>query len=252
MGTYTYANDFFDYIEIGSRRSARTVTRLLVEQLPIRTVLDVGCGRGVWLDEWRKQGVTNVLGVDGSYVDPNQLEVPPEFFQSANLAENLTLGRKFDLVQSLEVAEHIPEQYADTFVKNLIAHGDMVLFSAAPPGQGGEFHVNEQEYSYWRDRFAQYGYHLFDFIRPQLVAKKEVEPWYRYNTLFFIRSEAIEKLPGYIQGTLVPSHKPVRDYAPLLWRIRRSVLSRLPNSVVSWLAMVKHTIVLILQKFRKH
>jgi SAM-dependent methyltransferase len=250
MGTYKYDDEFFDYIEIGSRRSASVLTRLLLEQLPIQTVLDVGCGRGVWLDEWRKQGI-DVLGVDGSYVESDKLEVPPELFQPANLAEPLDLERKFDLVQSLEVAEHIPEKYADTFVKNLIAHGDVIMFSAAPPGQGGEFHVNEQEYSYWRDRFAQYGYQLYDFIRPQLAKYQEVEPWYRYNTLLFVRANAVQTLPGYIQSALSDPYKPVEDYAPFSWRIRRAILSQLPNSLVSQIAVVKHAIVLAIHRLKR-
>lgn len=250
MGTYTYAGEFFDYIAIGSRRSARIVTQLLLEHLAIQSVLDVGCGRGVWLNEWRQQGVADVLGIDGSYVDSSTLEVPPELFRPANLAEPLRLGRRFDLVQSLEVAEHIPEQDANTFVKNLVAHGDIILFSAAPPGQGGEFHVNEQEYGYWRDQFAQHGFCLVDVVRPLLVNCRDVEPWYRYNTLLFVRSEAVSLLPGYLQTALIAPHQPVKDYAPLSWRLRRAILSRLPNPVVSWIAQVKHTIVLAIHRLK--
>ena len=33
-------------------------------------------------------------------------------------------------------------------------HSDIVLFSAAPPGQGGHGHVNERSYEYWRGEFA--------------------------------------------------------------------------------------------------
>lgn len=254
MGTYNYANEFFDYIEIGSRRSAQIMIRLLLEQLsplPLRSVLDVGCGRGVWLEEWRHQGVTDLLGVDGNYVEPSSLAIPSAYFQPANLAEPLALGRRFDLVQSLEVAEHIPAQFADTFVKNLIAHSDLVLFSAAPPGQGGEFHVNEQDYSYWRDQFAQQGYMLLDFIRPQLASQSAVEPWYRYNTLLFVRSEVVASLPSSLQATLVNPNRPVKDYAPFTWQIRRAILSRLPDVVVSWMAMVKHKLVLALQRLQR-
>ncbi|MDP6884692.1 MAG: hypothetical protein QF830_11185, partial [Rhodospirillales bacterium] len=43
---------------------------------------------------------------------------------------------------SLEVAEHLPPDAAETFVATLVAHGRLVLFSAAPPGQGGLNHVN--------------------------------------------------------------------------------------------------------------
>ena len=49
-------------------------------------------------------------------------------------------------------------EHADTFVQNLVRHASgAILFSAAPPGQGGEFHVNEQPYEYWRGKFQRCG-----------------------------------------------------------------------------------------------
>jgi SAM-dependent methyltransferase len=251
MTTYQYDNEFFDYITLGSRRSARVVVKMLLEQIPVHAVLDVGCGRGAWLAEWRKQGVTDVLGVDGSYVEPATLEIPQTQFQAANLAEPLDLGRKFDLVESLEVAEHIPERSADIFVQNLVAHGDLILFSAAPPGQGGEYHVNEQEYGYWRQKFAQFGYHFFDFVRPQLLNNPEVEPWYRYNTLLFVRDSKIHTLPAAIRTTQVAPERPVKEYGSWIWRLRRSLVSRLPNSVVSAIAIAKHYLVLAVHRLKK-
>ena len=43
------------------------------------------------------------------------------------------------------------------FVDNLVRHGDVILFSAAVPHQGGEHHVNEQPPEYWRELFARPG-----------------------------------------------------------------------------------------------
>lgn len=249
--SYNYDSEFFDYIDMGSRRSAHIVIQFLLNQLPITSVLDVGCGRGIWLDEWQQLGVTDIFGVDGDYVELDKLEVPRECFQASNLADSLTLDRKFDLVQSLEVAEHIPAQYADTFVQNLIGHGDIILFSAAPPGQGGEFHVNEQDYSYWRDKFANYGYQLIDLIRPQLVQQAQVEPWYRYNTLLFVNGNKISTLPRHVQTALWDIHQPVKDWAPLLWQVRRAVLSRLPTFLVDGLVAVKHSLVLTFHRLKQ-
>lgn len=72
-------------------------------------------------------------------------------------------------------------------VVNLIVHAPMVLFSAAPPGQGGEHHVNERTYEFWRGLFARHGYACFDFLRPRLHSASGIEPWYRYNLLLFVR-----------------------------------------------------------------
>jgi hypothetical protein len=63
------------------------------------------------------------------------------------------MGRRFDLVQSLEVGEHLPLSAAETLVDSLTTASDRVLFSAAVKGQGGEFHVNEQPLAFWQELF---------------------------------------------------------------------------------------------------
>lgn len=250
MSGHSYNDKFFDYISIGSQQSAEIVVGLLLKHLSIQTVLDVGCGRGAWLKMWRKKGVANVLGIDGNYVDSSRLDIPGHLFYSADLSKPLSLGKKFDLVQSLEVAEHIAAEASSTFVKNLVSHGDLVLFSAAPPGQGGEFHINEQTYSYWRDKFLECGYLLVDFVRPQLVDNSSVEPWYRYNSLLFVKAEKAPDLPSSLRRCLVESDAPVVDYAPLTWRFRRFILRNLPQFFVSWLAAFKHWAILTIRRFK--
>jgi hypothetical protein len=110
-------------------------------------------------------------------------------------------------VQSLEVAEHVPATAAQTFVDCLVAHAPVVLFSAAVPGQGGDNHVNEQPYEYWRSLFADRGYRMYDFLRPQIVGTKAAH-WYRYNTFLF----ATRSVPAQIESSLVGGT--IRNYAP--------------------------------------
>jgi 2-polyprenyl-3-methyl-5-hydroxy-6-metoxy-1,4-benzoquinol methylase len=117
---------------------------------------------------WLQHGAKDVLGVDGPYVDQSRLHIPTSQFLASDLAYPLKLERQFDLVQSLEVAEHLPEQASEQFVDSLVRHGRLVLFSAATPGQGGENHINEQPWEYWRAKFAARNFELFDFLRPRL------------------------------------------------------------------------------------
>jgi hypothetical protein len=141
-----------------------------------------------------------------------------EYFAAFDLSQPFRLGRRFDLVQSLEVAEHIPPPQAEIFVDNLAAHGDVILFSAAVPGQGGEFHVNEQPYEYWRHKFAARGFLTFDFIRPRIANVRQIEPWYRYNILLFVNEGALSRISSTIAETEVIDGKSIADVAPLLWR----------------------------------
>ena len=63
-------------------------------------------------------------------------------FRAADLSQPIDLGRRFDVVQSLEVAEHLPSSRASEFIGTLTSHDPLVMFSAAVPGQGGEHHIN--------------------------------------------------------------------------------------------------------------
>lgn len=235
--THVYNDDFYRYIERGARSSARIVAGLLVSSLRIESVLDVGCGRGAWLDEWKKSGAHNVVGVDGDYVERDQLHIPESSFVAKNLSEPFDIGRRFDLVQSLEVAEHLEHSVAKNFVYSLTRHGDIVLFSAATPGQGGENHVNEQPLSYWRDIFESYGFRPYDFVRPSVKTNDDVMPWYRYNTLLYVSDAAQAALPEDIQRTAIATGQPISEYGSFGWRLRKAVVSKLPRTAVDAIAV---------------
>jgi SAM-dependent methyltransferase len=238
--SHTYDTHFMDYTAQSSRYSARTIVAKLRAVLPATSVLDVGCARGTWLDEWSKAGAADVFGVDGDYVKPEQLIVPAEKFRAADLSRPIDLGRRFDLVQSLEVAEHVSAASADTFVDNLVNHASgAILFSAAPPGQGGEFHVNEQPYAYWRERFRRHGYEPYDFIRPLIAGDAGVSFWYRYNVVLYLSGARAAALPEAVRATRVDDAAPIADNSPALFKLRKLAVRALPFGVQQMLARLK-------------
>lgn len=244
MSLYEYGSDFFSYQQVGSLASARAVAPIIKRNLKPSSILDVGCGAGAWVLAYTESGVSDVVGVDADYVRPEQLMFDPSRFHAINVAGIFRMGRTFDVVQCLEVAEHLDPAASKTLVDNLVAHARVVVFSAAPPGQGGENHINERPYDYWRDLFQARGYALFDFLRPQLRFRRGVEHWYRYNMLMFARADAAAEFGPGLLATRVDARAPVPDLAPLGWRMRRRALSTLPAGVVTRLASVKHRLVL--------
>ncbi len=237
---HQYSALFYRYQREGSARSAAQVLPLLRQALPFRSVLDVGCGAGAWLSAHQKLGVQDVLGVDGDYVDRSLLMVPAQNFKPQDITQKFDMGRTFDLVQCLEVAEHIEPAASDLLLDNLVRHSQTVLFSAAVPGQGGEDHINEQAYEYWRDRFALRGYRLFDFLRPKMVKKMNIEPWYRFNLLLFVSDSAIPRLDARLSSTRVADQARVTDFSPPSYRLRKVLLRQLPASTVTAMARWKH------------
>ncbi len=237
---FRYSPGFYDYIEQGARRAADRLLPIINSSLAPAGVLDVGCGRGIWLDAWIRLGVPDVLGLDGAYVDPARLAIPAASFRSLDVSEPFELRRRWSLAQCLEVGEHIPPARSAMLVQNLTHHADHILFSAAEPGQGGHNHINEQPLEFWRQLFRQHGYDAYDVVRPVLHDDRMVEPWYRYNTLLYVRDSAAAALPDAATRTRLDPNRPIPRFAPWSWQIRRLLLRPLPVGLVTALGRLKN------------
>lgn len=166
--------------------SAKKVVPYLLGRYSINSVADVGCAYGAWLAEFKKQGVNDILGIDGSWVNTNELLIPRERFQETDLEKNdFRVKKKYDLALSLEVAEHLSEEYSDNLIKQLTLISNRILFSAAIPGQGGQHHLNEQPPSYWKEKFERHGFEQLDILRPLFWEEERVAWWYRQNIFIF-------------------------------------------------------------------
>ena len=171
----------------GTRAAAVAVGNILQGWIDPHSVLDLGCGTGTWLRVLAAGGRRVVFGVEGEAYRPHELEIDPDLVLTADLGQTIDLHRRFDLVVCLEVAEHIDAASADTVVANCVRHADLVLFSAALPGQQGIHHVNEQPPEYWAERFARYGYAVLDVIRSRIWHDPQIPVWYRQNILLYVR-----------------------------------------------------------------
>ncbi|HWA54742.1 MAG TPA: class I SAM-dependent methyltransferase [Solirubrobacterales bacterium] len=199
-----YTDTFFKDMAGQSGSSAAVVVPLLCEMFEPASVIDVGCGTGEWLAEFVRSGVEDVHGLDGPWVDPARLSIEPARFQAADLENPPELGRRYDLVTSFEVAEHLPPQAAEPFVRYLTELGDTVAFSAAIPFQGGTSHLNERWQSYWSDLFEARGFLAFDLVRPQIWLKPEVEFWYRQNLVVYMSAERAAAFPHEPTDVVLP------------------------------------------------
>jgi SAM-dependent methyltransferase/4-amino-4-deoxy-L-arabinose transferase-like glycosyltransferase len=235
----SYDASFFEYVNASASAAAERIVPLLQQQLSPASVLDVGCGQGAWLAVWQRHGVDDVFGVDGSYVDRSKLLFAPGCFYAHDLSQPFDLGRRFSLVECLEVAEHLPPGSAEALVDSLIRHGEVIVFSAAPPGQGGHDHVNERSYGYWRTLFSQRGYLAADYLRPRILDDPTIDRWYRYNTLLYVSRDAMPRLNEAVQASLIPDASGVPDLSPLSYRIRKQLVSRLPVALMTALARMK-------------
>lgn len=240
---HAYDDKFFDWVNLTALRSARIFLPLAQKMAGApKSVADVGCGQGAWLSVWRDLGVSDICGLDGDYVDPARLLIPTQNFAAADLSGAFSLPRRFDLAQSLEVAEHLPPECSGRFVASLCGLSDVVVFSAAQPGQGGEMHVNERRISWWAGQFAQRGYTAFDALRPGLAEAAEVSPWYRFNAILYANPAGQARLPAEALARRCLDLAELDVSGDFAWRMRMAVLRPLPVSVVSFLSRLNYRI----------
>jgi len=193
--TNQYTKEYYLALREGARRSAGVIVPLVMGWINPQSVVDVGCGDGTWLSVFRQHGVQDILGIDREYVTGEILEIPEGEFLPHDLRSPLSMDRQFHLVVSLEVAEHLPGESAETYVDSLTRLGPAVLFSAAVPCQGGTEHVNEQWPDYWVDLFREKGFVALDPVRKRIWQNHDVEYWYSQNILLFVKREYLEERP---------------------------------------------------------
>lgn len=195
MAETSYSGDFYAGMEDANLSSARVIVPLVQTFVQPKSVLDIGCGQGLWLKAFIEAGVDDVLGYDGQYVEREKLQITEDKFIGADLEQPLTIRRTFDLSMSVEVGEHLSDKASRAFVKNLTDAADVVLFSAAIPGQGGVHHINEQWPAYWEERFKERGFVPVDCLRHRIWNDSRVAFFYAQNIMFYVRESALSNYP---------------------------------------------------------
>lgn len=186
-----------------NQSSARIIVPMLFEAIHPQSVIDIGCGIGVWLNEFKKCGAKTIQGVDGKWVldgwekDLLIKKENIEIFDFEDKKGSLKCiqNQKYDMAVCLEMAEHVSKVKADFVIKTLTDAADVIYFSAATPNSGGMHHVNEQWQSYWIQKFAKKGFEVIDYIRPQVWNNNQVCYFYAEESFVFIKREKMHLFP---------------------------------------------------------
>jgi len=169
--------------------------RALAYQLRPRSVLEFGCGLGTTSDFLARfvPGGSRVVCVEpepmlaevfdkrAPPLRPLQLAVDAFSADGAACAAEL-FRPKYDLVLSLEVAEHMPPAHLDKLVASLAAATSKYLvFTAARPGQGGTGHVegSMHDKDWWQRKFEAQG--LVNLPELQIRLKRAARPERAYD-----------------------------------------------------------------------
>lgn len=220
MRTGQYGDWFYRAVASDSTKHVEPIVQAILEQIQPRSVVDVGCGVGHFLEAFGRSGVKDVFGIDLPGIHPDLLRIPRERFVGIDLASEYRADKKYDLVLSLEVGEHIPEAAANTFVQNLVALGPVVVFSAAIPLQGGYRHINEQWPDYWVDKFERHGHVVVDGLRDRLWLDSRIPYYYRQNILIFAKPSTIDTYPRLLEERSKTQRNSLARVHPVLYEIR--------------------------------
>jgi glycosyltransferase involved in cell wall biosynthesis len=170
-----------------TRYTATVVRAILEKWFEFHSVIDFGCGTGSWLNCFAINTDRTILGLEMETFAPHEMEIDPGLILHLDLGLYVNLQRRFDLALCVEVAEHLDPVHASHIVENCVRHSDVVLFSAALPGQGGLHHLNEQLPGYWAALFEKHDYAVLDRLRPQIWEDPQIPIWYRQNLLLYVR-----------------------------------------------------------------
>jgi cyclopropane fatty-acyl-phospholipid synthase-like methyltransferase len=149
-----------------------------------KNLADFGCGMGNYVNEFIKNDI-NAIGYDGN---PNTPELTNNTCNVLDLSVPTNFADQFDWVMSLEVGEHLPKQFEETFVNNLhINNARGIVLSWAIVGQSGDGHVNCQNNDYVKSIFHKLNY-INDIGAENMLRKNASLHWFK-NTIMVFRKQ---------------------------------------------------------------
>jgi len=152
-----YDDRYFKWHYDSTRNYAIKTMDWYIREFKPKSIIDFGCGIGAYLESGLNNGIDKLRGFDigGEKLEPYIHTSVKEFIEFVDCTKKIQTD-KYDCVISLETGEHIEPQGTEVFVDNIcnsLSEKGFILFSAAPPGQGGSGHINCQPKSFWIDEF---------------------------------------------------------------------------------------------------
>lgn len=207
-GEWHWHNQFLDVAPI----------RFMVDRLQPTSIIDIGCGNGIYPLLYRHLGVADVFGVDG--IAPEATVLDEKSYRQVDLQESFDAGRKFDVAVCMEVVEHLNPQTTDTAFDSIERHAERaIVFSMAEPGQPGNGHINCRTMLEVLDDWADRGWYPDLNFSLGMRALSSMS-WFRRNIVVLTRDatepmiakQALQTI-GSFEYQWWPQDPGVRDFA---------------------------------------
>lgn len=168
--------------------TAQKVLPLVKQYFPtIKSVIDIGCGRGAWLAVAKQLGINErIVGIDGYFEEENAW-IEEKYIIRENFSATTEHNYTYDIAICLEFAEHLTAEVGEKLIAYLCKSSSVILFSASIPFENdNKNHLNEQWLSYWVEKFQRYHFAPLDIIRAQIWNDDEIPFWYKHGILVFV------------------------------------------------------------------
>ena len=141
----------------------------LVKKYSIRSVLDVGCGRGYSVLFFKSLGCA-VKGIDGSKEAAETQLIGRDFVLTDYTLGPAPIEESFDLAWSCEFVEHVEEKFMGNYLQDF-CRARFLAMTFAGPGQPGHHHVNCRPAEYWIRVLHAHG---FDYLPEDAAEMREL------------------------------------------------------------------------------
>lgn len=182
----TYDVEFYEKHRRYYERGVDNIAAWLRANVQFTSIVDVGCGLGDMLVPLLSDH--DCLGVDFSNGARDALVIPRERYVDHDLTTPIGKVEHRDVVMSLEVWEHIPQEFEPVYVANLLAfEPDVIIVSCAADGQWGRHHYNCGDRAHVLETIGKHGYEEDVALTTSWSKIKRLAGFYRKNTVVFKR-----------------------------------------------------------------
>lgn len=157
MSVDLYDRTFFGK-RISYKRRAPFIIKSIVEMYNPTTYIDCGCALGDLVQEALNMDI-DAIGIEGNESCLEFIQCPTDRILICDLSKKITFSRSFDVLTSLEVAEHIEKEYVDIFIENLCALSNNLIISICDYGPTTKIHPTIQHHDIWLEKFLVYNFY---------------------------------------------------------------------------------------------
>ncbi|WP_315072954.1 methyltransferase [uncultured Clostridium sp.] len=137
-----------------------SIAEHIIKEFNPKTFLDVGCAFGYLVAALRDRGV-EAYGIDISEFAISQVreDIKP-YCKAWSALDGIPndFPSNYDLLSTIEVAEHLYPDDGEVFIGNICEFSDRIIFSSSPDEEEEATHFNVQPAEYWVMKFLENGF----------------------------------------------------------------------------------------------